>query len=118
MDDTGSIVPLKDVAFTFNYIETHGPQYGLYLNKTKCQIILATNGQDPLPYIDPNIANNIHQAANKYCKGQISLNGTVLLGTPIGNDEFVQQYLHEKLNLLKDKIDRLQTHVVSPATCM
>jgi hypothetical protein len=118
MDDTGAVTPFEDIAFTFAYIDAFGPHYGLYLNKTKNQIILATNGIDPLPHIQPQLANDIRQVAHDFCNNKICLNGTVLLGTPIGNPQFVQQYLDTKLSELKSKIHYLQKHVDSPATKM
>ena len=42
MDDTDAVTPFNDILFTFAYIDTFGPNYGIYVNKTKNQIILAT----------------------------------------------------------------------------
>ena len=92
MDDTGAVTPFDDIAFTFAYIDKFGPYYGLYLHKLKNQIILATNGIDPLPHIQPQLANDIRQVTHDFCQNKISLQGTILLGTPIFNSDLKTLY--------------------------
>ena len=118
MDDTGAVLPLSDIAFAFKFIANNGPPKGLHLSTDKCELLLATNGDNPLPYLHPRLAQELQQVADTYCKGKINSDGLTLLGIPIGSGTFMNNFLINKLDDLQNTLTSIKEHVQSPATKM
>ncbi len=118
MDDTGAVLPLTDLSFAFHFIATHAPPKGLNLSTTKCELLLATNNNNPLPHLNPQLAQELQAVADKYCKGNINTDGLILLGVPIGSGYFIHNFLIKKLQDFERTLDSISLHVLSPATKM
>lgn len=97
MDDVHDLSRMDDVAFTFDFLNTHGPPYGLNLSHDKNQILLATSGPSTWDKVPLNLQQQITTAANTYCRGEISFDGLTILGSPIGNPQFVRDQLALRL---------------------
>jgi hypothetical protein len=94
------------------------PPKGLHLSTDKCELLLATNGDNPLPNLHPRLAQELQQVADTYCKGKINSDGLTLLGIPIGSGTFMNNFLIDKLDDLQNTLTSIKEHVQSPATKM
>ena len=115
MDDTEALIRLLDIAFVFQYIAEHGPDYGLHLSREKNHILLSTTGSFPND-LPNNLRQEIQWAADTFCKGNIELDGITLLGHPIGNTSYVSTKLQNYAQIFANTTKLLCERVPLPAT--
>ncbi|MGH7954424.1 MAG: reverse transcriptase domain-containing protein, partial [Gloeomargaritales cyanobacterium] len=109
LDDTQSVVPYEDLLFLFRRFVELGAPLGCILAQGKCKILTSTCGISPRKYIKAEHGNNLDNALATYCGGPSGelLNGTRLLGYPLGNVAFVKSFLQASVNQLKASTEAL-----------
>ena len=77
----------------------------------------STNGTSPINQLHQQYQHDLNYALNTYCGGQKAgeiTTGTRILGTPIGNSEYVQHYQNKKIQKLRQAINSIHNLVPDP----
>ena len=117
IDDTTVSIHYEDLQYFLDRFEQVGTPLGCILKMQKCKILTSTNGTSPIPLLPPNHQQALLHCLDKYCGGQKSgeiINGTRILGSPIGNREFVSMYQTKKLQKLRSSIKAISALVPDP----
>lgn len=91
LDDGVIVGSAKVVLKTFIVIQSHGPSLGLHLNVKKCELFSPNVDNFAIELQDPGNAVAVHTFPHELQRST-SLN-FVLLGSPIGTDEFCSNYV-------------------------
>ena len=102
LDDTTAAATLEDAEFIIDYMETHGPPLGCILRPDKCKILTSTNGLSPLLFLPDAQQKSLTRLTTKLTTKAEQTNGVRLLGTSIGNKNFVIKFLTSTMTKIED----------------
>jgi len=117
IDDTTASVGYEDLKKFLDKFRELGTPLGCILKLKKCKIMTSTNGSSPINKLHQQHQQDPRYALNTYCGGQTEgeiITGTRILGTPIGNPQYVQHYQNKKIQKLRHAIDSIHTLVPDP----
>jgi len=117
-DDLTFCAPIEQQISAIKIISNLGPKFGLFIKPKKCSILLGPREsrdiaiQDKRYYLNllPDSLCHIHYSNNReYLCQESSLSatakyGTKLLGTPIGSESFIRNWLKDKLAEVEKEI--------------
>ena len=101
LDDTTAATTLDDAEFIIDYMETHGPPLGCILRPDKCKILTSTNGTSPKLFLTDKQQQTLTRLTTKLTTKAELTNGVRLLGTPIGNQNFIINFLTSTLTKIE-----------------
>lgn len=109
LDDVTMVPLLTDVSFIIREFRRIGVPWGALLNNTKSTVLATFN---------PNLPSNpiYDEIRSELSPTSILTNGSRLLGTPIGSNTFVREFLKNKNDDLKQSVDRLFRHIPNSQT--
>ena len=117
IDDTTVSIGFQDLKFFLDKFDEIGKPLGCILKSQKCQILTSTNGTSPINKLHPQYKSDLIYSLDKYCGGQIQgeiTTCTRILGTPIGNAQFVNHYQNKKIQKLRNAINSIHNLVHDP----
>ena len=123
MDDISATIPLEDVKFFCDKIQTLGTSIGCFMNPYKTQILTSCNGYSIIPELchsNLNLALDIESAISTYSikEGPDSVDipveltqGFRLLQTPVGSRTFTHKYYMEQIAIINRGTESLTSHI-------
>jgi len=111
----------EDLRFFLDRFKELGDPLGCILKPQKCNIFTSTNGTTPLQSLPPTYQQDLTYCLNTYCGGQSKgeiLTGTRILGSPIGNTEFVTFYQNKSIQKLRNAIEAIYNLITDPQITM
>ncbi|MGH7955313.1 MAG: reverse transcriptase domain-containing protein, partial [Gloeomargaritales cyanobacterium] len=116
LDDTQTVVPYKDLLFLFRRFTELGAPLGCVLAQGKCTIMTATSCVSPKEFLSADNRNDLEEALNNFCGGPSGelLQGTRLLGYPLGKSTYVKIALQKAVNDLTATTTTLNNTISDP----
>jgi len=117
IDDCTLSLHYDDLLYFIEAFNTIGHPLGCKLKQQKCKVLTSTTNISPLPYLPLNHASSLTKVLEQYCGGVTkgeALNGVRILGAPIGNSTFVEQYQNKTIQKLTSTVSTLQNLVSDP----
>ena len=116
LDDTTAVVAYEDANFIIDYINLHGAQYGCIIQNEKTKFLTSTNGTTPFNFLPKQHQTLLTQLRNR-CSNPLQaelVTGTRLLGTPIGNCEFINKFQADIIGNIEKQLSLTQVLVNDP----
>ena len=117
IDDTTVSIGYDDLRFFLDRFKQLGDPLGCILKPQKCNILTSTDGTSPIHSLSPNHQQDLTYCLNTYCgnpsKGEI-LQGTRILGAPIGNKEIVSLYQNKTIQKLRNAVESINNLIQDP----
>ncbi|MGH7955143.1 MAG: hypothetical protein ACREOZ_04200, partial [Gloeomargaritales cyanobacterium] len=116
LDDTQTAVPYDDLLFLFRRFVALGAPLGCLLAQGKCKILTSTCGVSPRDSLSVQHQNALNEALHTYCGGLSGelLEGTRLLGYPLGNATFARSFIQDALADFKTSTTALHNTISDP----
>ena len=116
VDDLNAVVPHEDVLFYCDTFKKLANDLGLRIREDKSIILTSTNNTSPMKHLPKESQSTLAECLNKYTQGKETTEGIIILGFPIGSNEFINKALFkvykkvkETILSLKNNLDDIQT---------
>jgi len=123
IDDVNCLIPLEDVKFFLDKFKLYGERLGGIMNTEKTKIMTSTSNtsvierlEDSPDYQKQLIAPDLQEAIATYSRKKLEdgsivphevTDGLRVLGVPVGNHSFCQDFMQKQLNKAKSSASRL-----------
>lgn len=109
INDTTAVIPYQDLQFFFDCLRALGCDLGCNVSAQKNEILTSTNNTSPMRHLSTQHANDLAYVLAEYCNGSEGekTSGVRVLGTPIGNRQFVHEFQTKTIEKVLDVINSL-----------
>jgi len=117
IDDTTVSIGYDDLRFFLDRFKELGEPLGCILKPQKCNILTSTDNTSPIHSLSEPHQLDLTYCLNTYCGGQSKgeiLQGTRILGSPIGNKEFVRFYQNKTIQKLRNAVASIHNLIQDP----
>jgi len=117
IDDTTVSIGYDDLRFFLDRFKELGEPLGCILKPQKCNILTSTDGTSPILSLSETHQSDLMYCLNTYCGNQSDgeiLKGTRILGSPIGNKEFVSFYQNKTIQKLRNAVASIHHLIQDP----
>ena len=113
----GAAIPYPDLQYTIEYIQTYGPPLGLNLSLQKCNFLISTNVNSPLPFLSLPHRAILTWITDTFSNQTEKTTGIRILGAPIGNKTFCNEFQQETISKIQQNLSLIEKYVPDSQSC-